>query len=166
MLFADLLSLHLVTFLMFFFILVMIKNKVWSLQVSGYICFIITVHSVAYWICDQECIMTWHELLLHCYTLLICWVFGIPTVNIFPFHYLTHWFSTTLYQVSGAQSFLLDMCLQISKGMEYLAEQKIIHRDLSARNCMWVCSDIMLASVCTFLATPLSWYPREAKVPY
>ena len=136
-----------------------------KLQVSGYICFIITVHSVTYWICDQECIMTWaSSTLLHTPDLLSVWNTDCKYISIPLFDSLIQY---NLYQVSGAQSFLLDMCLQISKGMEYLAEQKIIHRDLSARNCMWVCSDIMLVSVCTFPATvSLSWYSREVNVPY
>lgn len=36
------------------------------------------------------------------------------------------------------QKKLLDISIQVAKGMEYLVSKRVIHRDLSARNCMYV----------------------------
>ena len=41
-----------------------------------------------------------------------------------------------VFQRSKVEKKLLDMCVQIAKGMEYLASRHLIHRDLAARNCM------------------------------
>ena len=40
-------------------------------------------------------------------------------------------------QVTTVQTKLLSICLQVAKGMVYLASQMFVHRDLSARNCMY-----------------------------
>ena len=50
-------------------------------------------------------------------------------MNTSCYHYL---------KIEDGQRKLLSMCLQIAKGMRYLAGKKFIHRDLAARNCMYV----------------------------
>ena len=47
---------------------------------------------------------------------------------------------------------LLDMCIQVSRGMAYLERHNYIHRDLAARNCLVGSENVVKVSCTTCIS--------------
>ena len=64
--------------------------------------------------------------------------FRISIIYTYISHNTTSFFKLATYhdccfKIQDSQQKLLSMCLQVAKGMRYLAAKKFIHRDLAAR---------------------------------